>query len=63
MAAPASELHVSAEFWKAYRHLIEGRPILDFPFALLDKEYVVAQLRKILRGDPISLGEEDNDHH
>lgn len=59
MAAPAPELRVSAEFWKAYRHLVEGRSILDFPFALLDKEYVVAQLRKILRGDPISLGGEE----
>lgn len=61
MAAPAPELRISAEFWKAYRHMIEGGSILDFPFTLLDKEYVVAQLRKILRGDPITLDEDEND--
>lgn len=58
--APGPELSIAAEFWKAYRHFVEGRSILDFPFTLIDREYAVASLRKIVRGDLINLDEESD---
>jgi hypothetical protein len=63
LTSPATELNLAVEFWRAYRHLVEGRSILDFPFAVIDREYVVSQLRKILRGDSISLEREEENHH
>jgi hypothetical protein len=61
LSAPDPELRISAEFWKAYRHFAEGRSILDFPFELIDREYAVTQLRKILRGDLINLDMEKDE--
>lgn len=59
LTAPHTELRIASEFWQAYRHFVEGQSILDFDFRLVDREYVVTQLRKILRGDPISLDQEN----
>lgn len=62
LSAPDPELHLAAEFWKAYRHFVEGRSILDFPFVVIDREYAVTQLRKILRGDLFNLEREEETH-
>lgn len=61
LTAPHTEPRLAIEFWRAYRHFAEGRSILDFEFLLIDREYAVSQLRKILRGDLTNLDmEEDN---
>ena len=59
LTTPHDELRIASEFWQAYRHFVEGWSILDFEFKLVDREYVVTQLRKILRGDPINLDQEN----
>ena len=59
LTAPHTELRLALEFWQAYRHLVEGKSILDFEFSLIDRTYAVDQLRKILRGDLINLDQED----
>ena len=59
LTAAHPEARIATEFWEAYRHFVEGRSILDFDFELIDREYAVAQLRKILRGDLINLDMEE----
>lgn len=54
------EALIAQEFWKVYRHLMEGRSILEFEFLLIDRTSTVNQLRKILRGELVSLDTEDD---
>jgi hypothetical protein len=61
LASAHPEPRLAHEFWRAYRHFVEGRSILDFPFTLIDRDHAVNQLRKILRGDPLNLDLDDND--
>ena len=64
LTSSASEAHIAAEFWRAYRHFVEGRSILEFDFRLLSRAEIIPELRKILRGDPTNLDMEKqhNDH-
>ena len=55
LTSPASEEAIALEFWKAYRHFVEGGSIFTFNFVLIDVDHVRDQLRKILRGDLINL--------
>lgn len=59
LTAPHPEVRIASEFWAAYRHFVEGQSILDFDFTLIDREYAVTQLRKILRGDLTTLDQEN----
>lgn len=61
LTAPGLEPEKAEEFWLAYRHFVEGKSILDFDFRLIDATYAVAQLRKILRGDPTNLDLEETE--
>lgn len=55
LTSSASEAHIAAEFWRVYRHFVEGRSILEFDFRLLSRAEIIPELRKILRGDPTNL--------
>ena len=64
IATPHKEAQIALEFWQAYRHFVEGRSILDFKFVLIDHNYAVTQLRRILRGDLTNLDmEKENNEH
>jgi hypothetical protein len=62
IVAPVDERACAMEFWRCYRHLLEGESVVTLPILLLDKALIVAQLERILRGEPITLEQEDRIH-
>lgn len=50
LTSSGTEEQAALEFWSAYRHLAEGRPVLEFPFTLIPRDKTISALRRILGG-------------
>lgn len=50
LTSSGTEEQIALEFWSAYRHIAEGRPIFEFPFTLINRDTTVSALRRILGG-------------
>jgi hypothetical protein len=48
LTSTGTEDQIAKEFWSVYRHVAEGRPILDFPFKLIDPVTTVSNLRRLI---------------
>lgn len=50
LTSAGTEDQIAIEFWSVYRHIAEGRPILDFQFKLIDHSTTVSHLRRLING-------------
>lgn len=51
LISPAPEHVAALAFWRAYRHLAEGGETLALPFDLSDKDAVIRDINRVVRGD------------
>lgn len=58
-----SEETIALEFYRLYRHLLEGESVDALPSRLVDKDELVAHIKKILRDEAPTLREDDHDKH
>jgi hypothetical protein len=51
LTSPVPEAMAALTFWRAYRHLAEGGETLALPFHLSDKDAVIRDIDRVVRGN------------